>query len=192
MACERWELPKISDVNDLEGMIKHLEELKQKAADEGFKDGYDKGHDEGYKKGYQTGEEAVNVLKEKLKSIEHIISQPIDLINEEVDEAIVHLVKVLCANLLEGELSKNPDELLALIKKAKNLLTIDSNQKSAIHLNPTDFESIDQSVDDLFSHECDIVKNEKVAPGGCVIKNGFAHVDASLQTRIAQLFEKTG
>ncbi|MGF1739647.1 flagellar assembly protein FliH [Vibrio profundum] len=136
-----------------------LENIRQSAFQEGllsgqeagFKQGYDKGKEQGVADGHQegfdngkndgleAGQELVQTQIQNFVTIVNQFSQPLELMNDQVEKQLVDMVLRLVKEVTHVEVKINPQIILDTIKQSVECLPI-AGHRVGIKLNPQDVE----------------------------------------------------
>ena len=207
-AYERWELPSLSAGAEPKGgtprpetvkplTAKDLEQIRQEAYQDGFKqglnDGQKQGIDEGRKLGLEKGkeeglrvghEQAQLMLQADKKALEQLCSsllKPIEEQREEVEQVLLNTTLALVRSVIHTEIGSNAE----VIKQALTR-SIDSLPKHAedvsIRLNPQDLQLVTDLIHAL-SPQADVRSNAAITRGGCVIETSDQVLDYTVEKR---------
>lgn len=214
-AYERWEAPNVQSVEQQKqeqaGLLtaRQLEELQKQAYDEGFKLGKDEGYqaafpqglEEGRQQGIQKGQEEVALIIKRFSQIIQFLAKPLSQVNNEVEEELINLSIATAKQIIRREINTDPGQIVAVIKEALSALPSNS-KKIRVFLHPADAQiarenlniSIEKKLENSISnmdeqHEefWSIIDEPTIARGGCQIKSEFSQIDASIETRIAEI-----
>jgi flagellar assembly protein FliH len=179
--------PSVSESYALEDMERLLEEARQEAYNSGFL------------AGTQQNNADLNNQQQtewtcKLRDLNQLIvslKEPFTIIDERIEEEMVKLVTVIASILYRRELSMNPEQILTIVKEAKNLLP-SNHSNIRIHLNPEDSKLLQECSSDL-THEqlCQLfIEDLALKRGDCRVISDQTQVDASLEARVASIVEQ--
>jgi len=214
-AYERWEAPNVQSVEQQKqeqaGLLtaRQLEELQKQAYDEGFKLGKDEGYqaafpqglEEGRQQGIQKGQEEVDLIIKRFSQIMQFLAEPLSQVNNEVEEELINLSIATAKQIIRREINTDPGQIVAVIKEAMSALPSNS-KKIRIFLHPADAqiarESLNISLEKISENSISttdeqheelwsIIDEPTIARGGCQIKSEFSQIDASIETRIAEI-----
>ncbi len=171
-----------------------LESIRQQAHDEGFAEGREAGHQEGHEKGYKAGEKEAKKLqqeqKKRLQTLEALIdaqAEPLEQLDDEVQEQMVRLVLTLSRQVIRRELQTQPGEILPVIREAVALLPM-SARDVRVHVHPDDHRFLNELLgEDESGRAWRLVDDPSLTRGGCVVQAERSRVDATLERRLAQL-----
>lgn len=167
---------------ELERLRGDMEELRQDAAEAGRESGYQAGHAEGRAE-----------LARQAARLNELIDQ-ITKVNEDrltaLEEEIVEVVFTSVAKIL-GEALVSADAVIAAVRQSiKQLVTRD---RLVIHLSPQDKRLVDEvaekSDETLFGNGIEIVADERVELGGCLLQSRTGGLDARLEVQMQLLRE---
>ena len=165
--------------------LEELEAIRQDAYNEGFSTGEKDGFHAGQLKARQ---EAEAVLQERLAGLETLMGQLFEPIAEQdrmIEQMLVNLVGQVARQVIQRELETDSSQLRQVLREALKLLPMGTSNVR-IHVNPQDFELV-KALRDRHEESWRILEDEQLLPGGCRIETEHSRVDASIETRLAQI-----
>lgn len=165
--------------------LEELEAIRQDAYNEGFTTGEKDGFHAGQLKARQ---EAEAILQERLKGLETLMGQLFEPIADQdqlIEQALVGLVGQLARQVIQRELSTDSSQIRQVLREALKLLPMGA-ENIRIHVNPQDFELV-KALRDRHEESWRILEDEELLPGGCRIETEHSRIDASIETRLAQV-----
>lgn len=152
--------------------------------------------------GRQVAEQAVHkILDEKvgqqmqtlLPAIEKLVAQLEDARGtwqEHWQNAAVKLAVAMAERIVRRQLEQHPEIALEIIQEGLEIAC--GSSEVAVHLNPGDFEALGGQVQQLADSmsqlaTAEIVPDEGVTPGGCLLKTRFGEIDQRIETQLARL-----
>ena len=218
-AYERWELPsmEVEDENannvfittrsklppvaieDEEEVVPltadDVEAIRQAAYDEGYSQGNSTGHAEGLKKGYdegyQSGSSDIRAMLTRLSQICRVLLDTVPSQDDEIETALMELVKSICGRVVQRELQLDSTSLRLIINEALDCLQSGAH-RLRIHLNPEDTEFIRKTLEDMEGHEFtwQLLPHATISPGGCIVETDKSMIDARSEKRLADIIEQ--
>ncbi|SDH40008.1 flagellar assembly protein FliH [Pseudomonas panipatensis] len=173
----------VEDVRPL--TLEELEAIRQDAYNEGFSTGEKDGFHTGQLKARQEADEA---LQERVKQLETLMSQLFEPIAEQdrlIEQVLVNLVGQIARQVIQRELSNDSSQVRQVLREALKLLPMGA-QNVRIHVNPQDFELV-KALRERHEESWRILEDEELLPGGCRIETEHSRIDASIETRLAQI-----
>lgn len=145
---------------------------------------YEKSFAKGYMEGIEKGQKEISEQVSKLHSLLAALTMPLpDLDNQVVDE-MVQLCLAVVRQVVRRELKTSPDEIVAVIREALNLLPTTPTEIT-LELHPEDVKII-QSI--LAQPETKsnwkITEDPFLTRGGCRVVTGQSRIDATVEKRI--------
>lgn len=143
-----------------------------------------------YEKGFGEGkQEGLKVAAEKAREIERLLAA---IENERAtlygryEQDVIGLVMAMVEKLVNHEVSVNPRVILACLKKS--LTYVIENSIVKVHLNSIDFARIKEvGIDDpeLLEgfNQLELIEDQAISEGGCMLETEFGEVDATLENR---------
>lgn len=156
---------------------------------EGYKAGYDSGEQEGLSAGNKAGmlaaqqaeEERISAelapLAELLTQIKQVLGQQ----TGDLQSGLVALATRIARNVIDAELTLNPDHIQSLVHAAVQALP-NADERFTLEINPED----EALVKRIAEPHWNLVPTPSVSRGGCLIRTRFSYVDYSLEHRYRQ------
>lgn len=153
-------------------------EIKTAAAREGYELGYQSALDEAR----QEAEKIRNEARRVLKQAEETRRQKLEHLKDE----ILALAVEMAEKIVTRELETRPDAVLSIAEEA--ILLAGSREQVVLWVNPAEMEICQARRDRLAAllpprAELQIMTDETIEPGGCVVENEYGRVDARLSAR---------
>jgi flagellar assembly protein FliH len=176
----------LEDVKPL--TLDELEVIRQEAYNEGFSTGEKDGLRSGQVKAKQDADAA---LAGKLASLERLMTQLMDPIAEQdqqLEVALVQLVSNMTRQVVQRELTTDSTQIRQVLREALKLLPMGA-ANVRIHIHPQDFELI-KALRDRHEETWRILEDETLQPGGCRVESEQSQIDATTETRLAQMLKQ--
>ncbi|GAB4392935.1 MAG: hypothetical protein Tsb005_09100 [Gammaproteobacteria bacterium] len=182
----KWELPRVGQ-KDQTKITAKLEELTAQAK----KQGYQAGYEEGYRAGQDAGKKNIEVAQQALQKLLTVFDKPTHLIEQTVEQELLHLSVKLAEHLIKYEITKNPAVILETIKEAVAVLPFNTTQRQLL-LNPADVELLQQQLaeNDVILQTCQLIADDTIQRGECKLLTDSTHIDATLHTRLEAILER--
>jgi flagellar assembly protein FliH len=105
----------------------------------------------------------------------------------------VHLAAAIAKRLLRGELSRQPEVPLTLVREALELAA--GSSQIRIHLNPEDHKALGSQVQMLLQEmsglgTAEMIADEGVTRGGCRVETRFGAIDQQFEAQLARIEEE--
>ena len=209
-AYERWEAPHVQSLQQQEeqhaGRVtaRQLEDLQKQAYEEGLQSGRDEGYpigltqgiDAGRRQGLEEGRNEAAQIVKRLTQILTLLAEPLEQVNKSVEEELLALSMATARQIIRREITINPEQIVAVVKEAISILP-SASQRIKVYLNPFDAEIIRESLqlssDDsakenpTMEERWSIIEDPALNRGGCHIDTENSHIDASIETRLAEI-----
>ncbi|MCE0494523.1 flagellar assembly protein FliH [Vibrio salinus] len=198
-----FEEPEIQEIKPLTEM--EIEQIRQEAYQQGlhqgqeagFKQGYEKGKEEGHEAGETEGrqegmekglEEARDVVSQHIDSLIKLadqFSQPLELMNSQVEKQLVDMVMALTREVVHVELEMNEQIILDTIKESVESLPV-TGHAITLKLNPVDADIVRQTYGEeaLTLREWTLVTEPALDRGDVQIEAGESSVNYRMEERI--------
>lgn len=170
-----------------EGLAKGLEEGREAGFEEGKKQGYEEAYQTGYNEGLANAREVVEAEILKWQNLQEQIVQPLSAIDEDVELAIVELIKLIATGVLRRELNLGRSELRDIVREAIKSLPI-SSDRVFLRVNPEDAQIVESAcVKSLEDYK--IVVDENITKGGCILEMKNSLVNSTVERRYQALVD---
>jgi len=154
------------------------------------RDAYEKGLAEGHEAGKTESSAEVSFLIGSLKDCVQKLTGGRNEFYAKAEKEMVDLVILVASEILVKEIKEDRDIITEVIRKAVGELH--SKQSVTIRLNNADVEmavsmheTFLKEMDDLESLE--IVVDNSITPGGCILKTNVGMIDATVEGRLADI-----
>jgi flagellar assembly protein FliH len=159
-------------------------QIREQARSEGYADGRGAGHEQG------AGEIglAARALGEAVDGIE---SLRVELV-QAIEHDAIQLGLQLAEKILGGARQLPSERILEAVQGALRRVT--DRRKITVLVNPAEFEAVSSAVGELAGPAsgvelCDIQPDERVQPGGAIVRTAEGEVDASVETQLERARE---
>ncbi|MDR3182674.1 MAG: hypothetical protein LBT89_07120 [Planctomycetaceae bacterium] len=191
----------------LKSQLKQNEDLARKT---GYEDGKKLGYDEGHVKGYADGELQANVdyndrlqreaelqITAKLETLMPAVSSVVEQLSsakesflQRWENSAVQTAVLIAEKAVGEQLPMMPDVPLRRLREALELGLGSTSVR--IRLNRSDYESMRGMVDDLVREimralPAEIIPDESVSAGGCLLETDYGVIDNRLENRFARI-----
>jgi flagellar assembly protein FliH len=177
------------ELDDVKPMtLEEMEVIRQEAYNEGFSTGEKDGFRSGQVKAKQEADAA---LAAKVASLELVMTQLLDPIAEQdqkLEAALVQLVSHMAKQVVQRELTTDSSQIRQVLREALKLLPMGA-ANVRIHIHPQDFELI-KAMRDRHEETWRILEDETLQPGGCRVESEQSQIDATVETRLAQMLKQ--
>ena len=157
--------------------VDEIERIHQQAREEGYAAGYQTGREDGLKAGTEHAEAEVAKLQALLRSFEQGLA--------DADQAISHdllsLALDLAKQMVREGLRIKPELVCAVVRECLRQEPAFS-QPAQLLLHPEDAALVRQYLNHELN-ECVISIDPQLERGGCRVKVGNGHIDATMATR---------
>ncbi len=179
--ADEW-AAKLAEVDQvLRQAHQRAEALAKQAEAEGYKAGYDKG----YAEGLESARHALDQEVANVQAIARALAQARQQMLESLEGEVVALALAIARKVIGEEAAHNEQVITHMVRRAARQLG--QRGPYRIRLNPQDAQRLAErwkAQDILDGAEWELVPDERVAPGGCILESGAAIVDARLETQL--------
>lgn len=152
------------------------------------KQAYEEAYAVGYQEGIQSGKQDIQACLNHFNQLMQALETPFAEMDGQVNEAMISLIMGMVKQLVRRELKSDPRQVMAVVREAIGVLPV-ANRSIQLHLHPEDAALVQE----IYSVSGDeqtwkIMDDPAITRGGCKVVTDTSQVDATLETRIAQLF----
>jgi flagellar assembly protein FliH len=156
----------------------------------------EEGYAEGMRRGQEAGEaayaEAVAQSAAALRSAAEEIRAARQQFLDSLEEQLVMLAQAMVRRILHREARTDPELVRTTVRAALEHLV--EREQFVIRLNPDDLRALrekDVKLLDEFDgvNDLEVVPDDAVGPGGCIVETESVEVDAQLETQLQQLVD---
>ncbi|MGH8548224.1 MAG: flagellar assembly protein FliH [Methylococcales bacterium] len=182
--AEQDPIPALPTVEEIEAMQKLAFE---EASKQGWREGYEKGFEQGRNEGFEQGRSDLDRSIGEFRSLLDLLSEPLNNLDEQVEEELVGLSVAIARHLVRRELKTETDQIIAVIREALQALPA-SARKIRISLNPDDAELVRSAlrVDDA-RPPWELLEDPLLTRGGCRVETETSRIDATVENRLNQV-----
>lgn len=153
------------------------------------KQAYEEAKKSGYADGLKQGLDELKQKASKLQSVLNFMQHPLQELDSEVEHQLAELAIVLAKQLLKKECSTDAQHIHNLVHESLDYLPVKARDVR-VRLSPDDIALMNQAEFNTNDQVWSCVSDNSVKAGGCIIESDTSHIDASVETRIQQLFEQ--
>lgn len=176
-----WSLPDFG--GDRPMSVADLQALQQAAYDEGLELGRKAGHDEGLRRGTEDARRRAEPLLRELRSVLAALAQPLEALDDEIEQALAGLAMAVARQLVRRELRVDPGQVVATVRQAVSALP--SSQRTVhVRLHPEDRALVREALAVDGESGWKLIADPVVERGGCVVETEVSRVDATIESRL--------
>ncbi len=168
--------------------LEELESIRQEAYNEGFAVGEKEGF---HSTTLKVRQEAEQALAPKLAGLEQLMThlfEPIAEQDTQIEKSLVDLVQHITRQVIQRELAIDSMQIEHVMREALKLLPLGVGNVR-LYINPQDFAQV-KALRERHEETWRIVEDEALLPGGCRVETEHSRIDATVETRIAQVMDK--
>ena len=189
-AILRWDAPDVAgDVSqqNTKPLGQHPEVLTAQRIEELQKQAYDEGFARGRQEGREAGNAEVRRQAERLASVLELLAQPLDELDEAVEEQLLRLVTVIAQQVIRGELRTGAGGMVAVGRDALAVRPV-ASREGRVHLNPGEATIVGGVVAPPEGERgWQIIEDPVITAGGCQVFTEMSRVDATVESRLKAL-----
>lgn len=157
-----------------------LEQLQQKAIEEGRVEGY------------AEGRAIVHAEVQRLQTLMQSADERWHQLHETAAAQVLDLALELARHILRHEITVHPEMILPVVREVLETLT-DNGSHAQLLLHPSDAQLVrEHLIDDLKQGGWKIIEDPRITPGGCRINTNHGEVDATLEKRWERVISPLG
>jgi flagellar assembly protein FliH len=145
-----------------------LAQLRAEAIERGLTEGREQGYAAGYAEGAAIGEVRLTEAVERLAAIVRHLGEPLAVLEQPVEEAIVALALEIARCVIGNEVRRSHEFLVRLVREAIAAIPLEMGSPRVL-LNPADLELIRKLVPEAEAGHASLVADDTVEPGGCLV-----------------------
>ena len=194
-AYERWEVPRVVSVSDVEAentnplTVEALEAVQQAAQEEGFKLGYDEGFQQGHEAGLKAGETDILQQAQQWKALIDSLNNPLKSVDSIVEQDLLSMISLLVRQMVYHELEQKPEMVLTAVREALAVLPV-SDRQLKVYLNPEDMELVKNGLKLDEDTGWQWYEDPLVSRGGAKLETADTTIDATVETRLNNLISR--
>ncbi|MCW9014742.1 MAG: FliH/SctL family protein [Gammaproteobacteria bacterium] len=184
---KHWVLPEVQ--GNIVGLKKQLKYQTVEDIEALQKQAYEEARQQGYQAGKQEGLLEMQAKAQQLQNLITFLEHPLENLDEDVEKQLTELAFTVARLLLKKECCTDIDHVQAVIHEALEFLPMTS-RNVRVRLNRADVQLLQQGGVDTSAQDWVCVEDNTVTQGGCLVESDQSHIDASVETRIAQLVDQ--
>lgn len=178
--------------------LQEIEQIREEAYEEGFSrgrdDGYQHGQQKGEQQGFQQGLEKaqaeVDAKLAQLQALIDVLQNPLEQERQAVCEQLTDVAIKVASTVVDAELASDPRHIASAVSKAVALVPKQTKDVT-IHLNPADVSHI-QPLLTGSRRNWELLADESVIRGGCMVEAGNSTIDYRTDMRFAEILTELG
>jgi len=168
------------------------ENIKKEGYERGYEEGFRTGYEGGYKKGREDGERELEELRGRMRIfLERLESYKAELALD-LEQKVLRIALDVARKVVKEEIRQRPELVLVSVKEAVSRSLGPSNIR--ILVSPEDVERVEGFKEEIKRiseeiEEIEIIPDERVEPGGCVVETPMGKVDARIDKQFERIEE---
>ena len=160
--------------------------------DEARRAGYEVGLAEGRTAGEAAGRESLAAQATQFAALTENLQQALLAADQNIAEQLLAVALEVAAQVTRSALKVNPELLLPVIREAITSLPL-HHAHIVLRLNGADIGLVREQLGEQFAQTgTQLIEDNNVTPGGCLLQAGASEVDASIETRWKRVLEAIG
>jgi len=148
----------------------------------------------------RSSELANQTVQEKLGTVYPAMQAAVEGLRQEHvnwrrtwDAAAVEICLSIAEKLVRHEINTKPESVRAMMSEALKLAS--GTQQIRFHLNPIDVEHLGENTQNFIinltgCHNCEILEDESISPGGCLIETQHGTIDATIESQLDRISQE--
>ncbi|NOX09895.1 MAG: flagellar assembly protein FliH [Gammaproteobacteria bacterium] len=176
-----WNKPEVGeDLSETHGLMSRQLDGIQKRA-------YDEGYTRGYQEGINKGKIEIQGQVQYLQGILMSLAQPLDMLDDVVEQDLVSLVIAVTQQLIRREIKTDPGQVIAAVRDAMGVLPL-AVRHLRIYLHPDDISLVQNAMSiDAEEQSWKFMADPTLSRGGCRLLSDDSQVDASIDSRLQEV-----
>lgn len=191
-AFERWEMPALLEQDEIDRQARLVEQLPTLEEIEKIRaDAYEEGFAAGRKEGAVTGlKEGRKLSQKKLSELVSAFNAPLKQQDDRLENVLLDMTLHLSKAIIQRELSVDSDAVNHIIREVFELIELEEG-KFRVQLNPEDIKRVAYFLEKEYAAEVkyQLIEDDQVKQGGCIIRSDAHYVDAQVETRITAMLD---
>jgi flagellar assembly protein FliH len=176
--------PRDAPARALAEALVQAQEIREQARAEGFEQGRAAGHEQGR----AEAESGAQSLTEALHGVQALSQE----VSDAVERDAIELALALAGKVIIATLQIRPELVVEVVQGA--LRRVSGQRTIAIFVNPVDLETVRAALGELKSQsvaveQWDLQPDQRVQPGGAIVRTAEGEVDACVQTQLERAAE---
>lgn len=194
-AYERWEVPRVVSVSDVEAenasplTVEAIEAVQQAAQEEGFKLGYDEGYQQGHEAGIKAGEADIQQQSQHWKTLIDSLHAPLKAVDALVEQDLLAMLSLLTRQIIYQEIRQQPELVITAVREALAVLPV-SDRQLKVYLNPEDMELVKNGLKLDEDAGWQWYEDPLLTRGGVRLVTADTTIDATVETRLNNLISR--
>jgi flagellar assembly protein FliH len=185
-SIQSWDIPDISDSSagfgsDLDGRglsadaKAKLEAIKNNAKKQGFEEGL------------AAAKNLIDQYGARLNALFDSLAKPMEQMSDKVETELVDLSVAIARQIVRRELKIDPGQVVAVVKEALSVLPAGS-QNVHVYLHPDDATLVREIIPaNINERKWNVVEDPIITHGGCRVETDSSQVDATIESRVAEI-----
>ena len=168
--------------------VEELEQIREEAYNEGFAAGERDGFHSGQLKAQQEARQRLDARMEEIETLMRQLMEPMHEQDEQIEDMLLKVVETMVRQVIQRELVTDSSQIVRVLRGALKALPMGAGN-IRIYLNPADFEAV-KALRERHEESWRLLEDDQLLPGGCRVETEHSQVDATLETRLAQIVEQ--
>lgn len=165
-----------------------IENIYNEARSTGYQEGYDEGRQAGEAAGRESTEQACKDLLALTDNLQRALGE----LDQTIADHLLEVATEIAKQVIGGTIAMKSDLLLPIIREAIAALPL-HHAHIVVRLNPQDAAAVREHMgESLAQSGTQLIEDNEISRGGCLVRAGSSEVDATLETRWKRVLESIG
>lgn len=166
-----------------------LEQIHARAHSEGHSAGYKEGFDQGFSDGAEKLQKELGVQADYLRQLVQALSGSLATMDQQVEAEIAELAASIARQVLQRELSINPEQILDAVRQGIGLLPA-SRRFLHLYLHGEDIPLVRNALEEeLSDHNWKLINDPSLNRGSCRLETDTSELSVDLDQRLRDVLE---
>ena len=154
-----------------------------------YEEALQKGREEGLKQGRQEGLSEMQAQAKKLQQMFNYFEHPLQQLDRDVEQQLAELALSVARLVIKKATVADGEHIQNLVHEAISFLPVNSRNIN-VRLNTFDRQLLEQAGVDTEAQDWGCISDDSIRQGGCIIESETSYIDATLEKRMAEVFEQ--
>ncbi len=154
-----------------------------------YEEALQKGREEGLKQGREEGLADMQAKAKQLEQMFNYFEHPLQTLDQDIDRQLTELALSVSRLVIKKATVADAEHIQNLVHEAISFLPVNSRNIS-VRLNTFDRQLLEQAGVDTEAQDWACISDDSITQGGCIIESASSHIDATLEKRLAEVFEQ--
>ncbi len=170
-------------------LLARAQQEAERRLQEAYAEGLRRGAEEGKREYLESVAASAQALRTLAEQMQEVRSKFCELL----EEKMLALTRAITSRILLREAQADPEAVRRVLQRVLEVLT--ERERLVVRMNPRDCEALNREASSFLEaldaiKQKEIIPDESVAPGGCIVETATLHVDAQLDAQLERVLEE--